>query len=281
MVPTGDGMFLSQSQYVVDILEQCGMTGAKEVATLMCTSVDPSAASPSCDATEYRQAIGRLQYLAVTRPEISFAVNRLAQFMSAPTQLHWKSVKRVLRYLKGTLHYGLHLRGGCPLSLMAYSDSDWGGVRDGGRSTTAYVVFFGPNIASWKSAKQLSVSRSSTEAEFRALANYAAEVTWIQGLLCELGVGLRFCPLLITDNMSASYVCKNLVFHSRMKHLALDYFLVREQVAASSLRVGYVRSSAQVADLLTKPLGHRVFAGLRNKIGLVDGASIMRGRVKT
>lgn len=154
VVSTSSGLFLSQNQYVLDVLEHFGMTGAKAVSTPMCTSADLYAGdSPAFDATEYRRAIGRLQYLAITRPDVSFAVNRLAQFMASPTELHWQVVKWVLRYLKGTLHYGLHFCRGCPLSLLVYSDSDWGGIRDGGRSTTAYCVFFGSNIVSWKSAK--------------------------------------------------------------------------------------------------------------------------------
>lgn len=104
---------------------------------------------------------------------------------------------------------------------------------------------------------------------------------WIQNLLDELGVKLREAPMLVTDNLSASYVCRNPVFHSRMKHLALDYFFVREQVSSGSLRVKHVKSADQVADILTKPLGHRLFVGFRNKIGLVDGTPILRGRIKT
>nr|GLL49517.1 uncharacterized protein LOC109146716 [Ipomoea trifida] len=197
--------------------------GVKVVSTT--TGADPT----PFNSTAYRRAIGRLQYLAITRPDVSFA----------------------------------------------------GGVRDRGRSTTAYCVFFGSNIISWKSTKQRSVSRSSTEAEFGALANSAAKIMWVQSLLRELGVGLRSPPQLITDNLSASYVCKNSVFHSRMKYLALDYFFVREQVTSGALRVSYVRSDEQVADLLTKPLSYRLVAVFRSKLGLTDGASILRGRVKT
>lgn len=213
---------------MVDILDQFAMTGAKSVSTPMCAYDSFYTNVSAFDPTAYRRAIGRLQYLAITRPDISFAVNRLAQFMASPTESHWQDVKQILRYLKGTLHFGLHFRRVCPLSLVAFSDSDWGGVRDGGRSTTAYCVFFGSNIISWKFTKQRSVSRSSTEAEFGALANSVVEVMWVQNLLRELGVPLRSAPMLVTDNLSASYVCKNPVFHSRMKHLALDYFFVRE-----------------------------------------------------
>ncbi|XP_019186558.1 PREDICTED: uncharacterized protein LOC109181261 [Ipomoea nil] len=190
------------------------MTGANPVSTLMCTSVDLGSDSTLFDSTAYCRVIGRLQYLSITRPDISFAVNRLAQSMASPTEGHWLAVKRILRNLKSTLLFGLHFRRGSPLSLVAYSNSDWGSVRDRGRSTTAYCVFFGPNIISWKSVKQCSISRSSTEAEFRVLVNSAAEVMWVQSLLRELGIRLCSTPRLITNNLSASYVCKNLVFHS-------------------------------------------------------------------
>lgn len=117
------------------------------------------------------------------------------------------------------------------------------------------VIYFSSNVVSWKSDRQRSVSRFSTKAEYRALANNAAKVLWIQNLLGELGVVFPLVPKLLTDNLSATYVFKNLVFHSRMKHLPLDYFFIREGVANGSLFVQHVRSSEHVDDLLiTKPL---------------------------
>nr|GLL16949.1 uncharacterized protein LOC109146716 [Ipomoea trifida] len=125
-----------------------------------------------------------------------------------------------------------------------------------------------------------SVSRSSTEAEYRALANAAAEVLWIKNLLHELNLTLAQSPVLLCDNLSATYVCKNPVFHSRTKHLALDYFFVRELVTSGTLVVRHIPSSAQLADLLTKSLGRHLFLHFRSKIGVSDGSSILRGRVK-
>ncbi|XP_019168522.1 PREDICTED: uncharacterized protein LOC109164439 [Ipomoea nil] len=103
-------------------------------------------------------------------------VNRLSQFMHAPSELHWQAVKWLLRYLKGIVCHGLFLREGQLLSLRVYTDSDWGGSATAGRSTIAFLAFLGANLISWKSSRQKSISRSSTEAEYQALANAAAEV---------------------------------------------------------------------------------------------------------
>ncbi|CAH9114450.1 unnamed protein product [Cuscuta epithymum] len=282
VIPTCSGIFLSQQQYIRHILETCCMDGSKPASTPMAPTppLVLSDGSPAADSSEYRKILGLLQYLAFTRPDISFAVNKLSQFMHAPTDTHWQAVKRVLRYLKGTMFHGLFLRRGTPLQLSAFSDSDWGGVHDGGRSTTAYVLYFGSNIISWKSAKQKCVSRSSTEAEYRALANATAELLWVQNLLCELGISLSRPPLLMCDNLGATFVCANPVFHSRMKHLALDYFFVRELVERHQLHVRHISTKHQVADALTKPLGRVAFNLFRSKMGVSDGSSILRGRIK-
>lgn len=219
VIPTPTGLFLTQRQYIHNILESCHMDGAKVVTTPMASSsvLTLDDGSPATDATEYRRVLGLLQYLAFTRPDISFFVNKLSQFMHAPTLFHWQAVKRVLRYLKGTIHHGLFLHRENSLQLRSFSDSDWGGVRDGGRSTTAYLLYLGSNIVSWKSVIQNTVSRSSTEAEYRALANAVAEVLWVKNLLYELGIVLRHPPVVFCDNLGATYVSANPVFHSRMK----------------------------------------------------------------
>ncbi|KAK3039609.1 hypothetical protein RJ639_027200 [Escallonia herrerae] len=164
VITTPGGLFLSQHCHINDLLHTFSMTGAKEVNTPMCTTsaVTLQDGSPHFDPMPFQKLVGAMQYLSITRADVSFAVNRLSQVMHSPTERHWTALKRVLRYLKATIHHGLYLRRGAPLTLQAFSDSDWGGDHDNGRSTTGYVHYLGPNPISWKSTRQKSVSRSSS-----------------------------------------------------------------------------------------------------------------------
>ena len=154
------------------------MIGANIVSTPLALTeplklVDGSAPT---DATKYRQIVGSLQYLSLTRPDVSFAVNKLSQYMHRPTTLHWNAVKRVLRYLKGTQNHGLLIRRHSSPHLHAFADADWAGDLDDRRSTTVYVVFYGSTPISWSSKKQHTIARSTTEAEYRAIVSSAAEL---------------------------------------------------------------------------------------------------------
>jgi histone deacetylase 1/2 len=140
------------------------------------------------DATKYRSLVGALQYLTLTRPDICFAVNKVCQFLHAPSTVHWSAAKRILRYIKGTLSLGLRIARSTSTIVSAFSDADWAGCVDDRRSTGGFAVYFGNNLVSWAARKQATVSRSSTEAEYKALANATAEMMWISKLLRELGV---------------------------------------------------------------------------------------------
>ncbi|WOG93565.1 hypothetical protein DCAR_0312851 [Daucus carota subsp. sativus] len=282
VVHTSDGVFLSQHRHIADILINHNMANAKPVGTPLSTSETLRLNDGSCltDASTYRKIVGSLQYLTVTRPDVAYAVNRLSQFMHQPTEKHLQSLKRLLRYLKQTIHHGLFLKRGQSIILSAFSDSDWGGCREVGRSTTGYAIYLGSNIISWRSARQKSVSRSSTEAEYKALANASAELIWIRNLLRELGFQQTKAPTLFCDNTGATYLAANPIFHSRVKHIALDYHFVREQVQSGQLHVCHVNTKDQIADILTKPLARPQFMFLRSKIGVSCGASILRGRVQ-
>ncbi|XP_020414805.1 uncharacterized protein LOC109947875 [Prunus persica] len=195
-----------------------------------------SEGEPLHDPTFYRSIVGALQYLTFIRPDLSYAVNTVCQCMTAPTEIHFNLVKRILRYIQGTMNYGIHFIHG-PWKLQAYSDVNWAGDLNARRSTTGFVVLLGHNPISWQSKKQGSASRNSTEAEYRALASTAADLGWIRKVLLDLKVCLPLPPTIFCDNLSALALSSNPVFHSRIKHLDTDFHFVRERVQRNDLIV--------------------------------------------
>lgn len=227
------GLFLCQSKYASDVLKRADLFDSKPVST-------PLAPHESFvkhgdlfeDVTLYRSLVGALQYLTITRPDLSYAVNQVSQFLQAPTVTHFQAVKRILRYVKGTISFGLHFTRPCTSTIIGYSDADWARCLDTRRSTYGYSIFLGGNLVSWSAKKQPTVARSSCESEYRAIANTAAEIVWVTHLLRELHALPPDRPTLLCDNKSALFMTQNPVSHKRTKHIDLDYHFVRELVAS-------------------------------------------------
>jgi len=241
------GLMLRQHKYILDILTRAGMTSCKPVDT----PVSPSKVillpdHSFSDPTRFHQIMGALQYLTFTRPDICFAVNRVCQFIHAPTNSHWAAVKHILCYLKGTTSYGFHITRGSSFALHGFTDAEWAGSIDDRKSTGGYLVFFGQTPISWKSGKQRTVARSSTEAEYKALADGTAEVIWLQYLLTDLQVPSVSAPTIWCDNLGATYLSANPIFHARTKHVEVDYHFVRDRVAKKEIQICFVPSQVNL-----------------------------------
>lgn len=276
------GIYLSQGKYISELLKKYNMTYLKPCPTPMTIGKPLSISDGTLldKPTEYRSLIGALQYLTHTRPDLSFAVNKLSQFLKAPTDCHWSAAKRVLRYLKGTIDLGLHIKVGDRLILTGFSDADWACCPDDRRSIAGYCVYLGDTLVSWSSKKQAVISSSSTESKYRALAQVAAEMTWIQSLLNELQFTVEEIPVTWCDNMGANALASNPVYHARTKHIELDMHFVRDTVLAKELDVRFIPSFDQVADCLTKSLSNSRFHFLINKLGVVKSPLSLRGGVR-
>lgn len=193
----------------------------------------------------FRSLVGALQYLTFTRPYIAFAVNYACQFMASCTNIHFSLVKRILRYLEGTITCGFTYSANSPLEITTFSGADWALDINTRWSTIGYVVFLGQNPILWQSKKQGGVSRSSTEVEYKALANAATDMAWVRLILKDLHVFLHSPPLLHCDNISTLALCSNPIFHTQIKQLDTDFHFVREIVQKGNLQVEYISTIDQ------------------------------------
>ncbi|KAG8490330.1 hypothetical protein CXB51_015871 [Gossypium anomalum] len=269
---TSRGVFLSQKKYILDLIQRASMAKSKPSPIPMVTSCKLSAheGTPIEDERLFRSVVGALQYVVITRPDIAFSVNKACQFMHRLLDTHYKAVKRILRYLQGTLDFGLCFTRTSKLLLEGYSDASWASDVDDRRSTSGFCVFLGGNPISWSSRKQSVVSRSTAEAEYRSLAQVTAEMVWVQSLLSELGIEVTHKALLWCDSSAAVAVANNPVMHSKFKHVELDLCFVRERVANGSFQVGHISGQDQAADILTKPLSIGLFDKFRRKLRVLS-----------
>ena len=194
--------------------------------------------------------------------------------MSSPTIDHWQGIKRILRYLHGTTNLCLHIKPSTDLDIVGFSDADWATSIDDRKSMAGQCVFLGGTLISWASRKQRVVSRSSTESEYRALADLAAEVAWIRSLLDELKLPMPRKPVLWCDNLSAKALASNPVMHARSKHIEIDVHYIRDQVLQDQVTISYVPTTDQIVDCLTKPLTHTRFNMMRDKLGVTMSPSV-------
>ena len=266
------GIMIKQEAYARRILEETEMDSCNSVYVPMEFGLHLSKAMDETEinASEYRRRIGCLRYLMHTRPDMGFSVGILSRFMQSPRESHGKALKQVLRYLKGTLGYGLMFKHGGSQGLIGYSDSSHNTDPDDGRSTTGHLFCFGDTPISWCSQKQDVVALSSCEAEYMAATEAAKQAIWLQELMTEITGRKLGRTLIRVDNKSAIALAKNPVLHRRSKHIHKRFHFIRECVERELIDVEHIPGTEQRADILTKALARNKFKEMREMIKVQD-----------
>lgn len=266
-----DGIFVGQQAYVKEVLDRFNMSNSKPVATPMMfgAKLSKNEEGEKVDPTLFKSLVGCLRYLTCTRPDILFSVGIISRFMEVPTTNHMKVAKRILRYLKGTIDFGLFYSSSKGFQLVGYCDSDFAGDIDDRKSTTGFVFFMGSNAISWSSKKQAIVTLSSCEAEYVTITACACHAIWLRRMLKEIGLSESEATTIFVDNKSAQALARNPVFHDRSKHIDTRYHFIRENIMEKEIKLEYVKSADQVADNITKPLGVDVFSKMRSMLGVM------------
>lgn len=263
-----DGISVSQRKYCLDLLADSGLLGCKPKFVPMDPKVPLSKDTWTLlpDGTPYRELIGRLLYLCITRPDITFAVNRLSQFLSCPTDAHLHAAHNILKYLKNNPGQGLFYSTSTELFLNAFSDANWETCAESRRSTTGMCVFLETSLTTWKSKKQNIVSSSSTKSEYRSMALATKELLWLHQMLLDLHVTVESPARLFCDNKSAMHIANNPVFYERTKHVEIDCHITRDQVKNGFLNVHHVATWNQLIS--TKPLHPGPFHSLLRRLSV-------------
>ena len=271
---------LSQRQYTEDILDRAGMADCNPVTTPLDPNIKLNTDMCPQTAEEfewmrdkpYIHLLGAIAYLAVaTRPDIAYAVGVLARFSRNPGKDHWNALKRVLRYLKGTVDFKLTYSpdsGGGTELFTTYSDADYAGDESSSRSTSGWVVKMGTGAVSWMSRLQSFVTLSTTEAEYVSAVSAGQEILWLRNLFTELGYPQATASTLKMDNQSAISVARNPDHHGRMKHLDLRFYWLRDVVDAGTISVSHIPTNDMAADILTKALGREKLEHMNMLLGL-------------
>ncbi|CAJ2647569.1 unnamed protein product [Trifolium pratense] len=272
-VRTKQGILMHQSKYASEILKKFDMDKCNSALSPAEPRLQLSSSENEndIDPTLYRKIIGSLRYLCNTRPDLTYSVGIVSRFMERPKTSHLTAVKRILRYVKGTLGVGILF----PASdrnkqckLVGYTDSNWCGDIEDRKSTAGYIFYFGEAPISWCSKKEPVVALSSCEAEYIAASLSTCQAIWLKNLIEELSQDKCESVTLRIDNVSAINLAKNPISHGKSKHIELRFHYLREQVNNGNLCLDYCKSEDQLADLLTKATAVNVFQRLRDKMGI-------------
>lgn len=253
---------IDQSHYISEVLERFRMHDCNPVSSPM--DHNQKLTADMCPATDeerakmkdipFQEAIGSIMFAAqVTRPDICFAVNAVSRYIQNPGNLHWMAVKRILRYLKGTIGKKLVFNKSLNSLLSGFCDADWASEVDQRRSTTGYVFLMQGAAVSWNSRRQATVALSTTEAEYMSMAAAVQESIWLRQLKNEL-LGDNGAIMLYCDNKSAIDLAATTKYHARSKHIDIRYHFIRDKVTDNTINLNYIKTDDMIADMLTKAI---------------------------
>lgn len=270
-----NGIFLSQVKYAKELIKKFDLTESKSMPTPMSSTLklDKDVEGQSVDIKKYRGMIGSLLYLTASRPDIMFAVCLCARFQSDPKESHLKAVKRIIRYIKGTITLGLFYPKDNSFTLTAYCDADFGGCKTDRKSTSGTCFLLGSSLVAWSCKKQNSIALSTTEAEYMAASNACTQILWMKQTLSDYDIALETVALKC-DNKSAICLSKNSVLHSRSKHIDVRHHFLRDHVEKKNICLEYISTEDQMADIFTKPLDQEVHSKIRRSMGICELSEI-------
>ncbi|KAJ4981753.1 hypothetical protein NE237_032590 [Protea cynaroides] len=262
------GIFISQEEYAREMLKKFKMSDCKPINTLVEIGIKLSKNEDGemVDLTFFKSLVRSLRYLTCIRPDILYGVGLVSHYMEAPTTTHWKTTKRILRYIKSTLNFGLFYLSSNDFKLVGYSDSDWARDLDDKKSTTDFVFFMGDAAFTWTSKKQPIVTLSTCEAEYVTVTSCFCHAIWLR--LEKLKMLQQEATDIFVDNKSTIALAKNPVFHDRSKHIGTKYHFIRESIAKEEIQLKHAGTQDQVADIFMKPLKFGAFYKLRFLLGV-------------
>ena len=270
VIQSAEGIFICQKKYAQEVLERFKMDDCNpvQIPIVPGTKLTRDDEGMKIDSTYYKQMVGSLMYMTATRPDLMYVVSLVSRFMESPTEVHHQAVKKILRYLKGTVNYGLFYKKSEINVLVGFSDSDYAGDLDDRKSTSGYVFLLSGAAVSWSSKKQPVVTLSTTEAEFIAAAACACQGIWLRRILEEVKCTQQGPLMLFCDNSSAIKLSKNPVLHGRSKHIDVRFHFLRDLAKEGVVELCYCKSGEQIADIFTKPLKVDSFLKLRALLGM-------------
>lgn len=275
VIQSSDGIFITQAKYAREILERFGMINCKPVSNPVVTGskLSKRGGGAEVDITNYKQMVGSLMYLTATRPDLMYVVCLTSRYMEKPTEVHLQAAKRIMRYLRGTVNFGILYSSQGKEELIAYTDSDYAGDIDDRKSTSGYVFLLGTGAISWSSKKQPVVTLSTTEAEFIAAAACACQGIWLRRILDQLGHSQDKSTTIYCDNSSTIKLSKNLVLHGRSKHIDVRFHFLRDLARDGVIELVHCNTQEQVSDIMTKPLKVESFLKLRRQLGMCSSGN--------